>query len=147
MESNRADELTIIAEMRAAAADRLVTPWWYHPVLGALLGVYLVAFSLGGTVVRLVALVLFGAACAALVDVYRRSTGVWVNGLDAGPAGRWAKGLGLAVLVLMVVSGSLAYWTGLVWPVLGIAVVVFALTVVLGRRFDEALRAQLRAGA
>ena len=140
------DPLAMIAEARAAAADRLVTPWWYHPVLGLLVAGYVVAFSLGDTLVRSIALLVFLAGVTGLVRAYRRLTGVWLAGHEAGRASRWAYAMGATIGVLMVVSLVIAWTTSLTWPTWVIAAVVGVAMVVLGRRFDVALRAQLRAG-
>ena len=147
MESQYTEQLAVIADTRAAVADRLITPWWYHPILGLLLAGYVVAISLGSTVVKAVAVVLFVVACGALARTYRRLTGVWISGFEAGRAGRWAKGLGGLVAVVTLTAWATAYWANLTWPVWCLAVAAFVGTVVLGRRFDTALRAQLRAGA
>ncbi len=148
MENQHSDQLAIIAQARAAVADRLTTPWWYHPILGLLLAGYIVAVSLGSTAVKAIAIVLFLAACGALAGAYRRLTGIWISGLDArGRAARWARALGVLVAAAMVTSWSVSYWTELTWPVWCLAAVAFAGAVFLGRRFDTALRAQLRAGA
>jgi hypothetical protein len=140
-------DLDLIASARAAVADRLVTPAWYHPILGLLVAGYIVALSLGGTVVRSLAIVLFITACGALAGAYRRRTGVWVSGFKAGRASRWAVALGLLIGGLTMTGLFIGFgWfgsTGLVWL---LAAVGFVATIVLGRRFDVALRSQLRAG-
>ena len=141
------EQLSIITEARAAVADRLITPWWYHPILGLLVVGYLVGISLGGTTVRLITAVLFAIGCGLLVRTYRHLTGVWASGVNAGRAIRWARALAAVVVVCLTVSWGIAYWTELTWPVWCLAVVVFIGTISLGRRFDTALRAQLRAGA
>ena len=147
MENEAAEQLAAIAEARSSVADRLVTPWWYHPILGLLFAGYLVGLSLGSNPVRFVTVVLFFAGCAALAYVYRRMTGVWVSGFEAGRAGRWATGIAVLVGATILTAWSVAEYTALRWPVWTLAVVVFVGSVVLGRRFDSALRAQLRAGA
>jgi hypothetical protein len=146
MESKSDDPLAMITEARATVADRLTTPWWYHPILGLLLASYVVAVGLGSTLVKALAVVLLIAACGALASTYRRLTGVWISGFEAGRAGRWAKALGGLVGAVTVVAWIVASWTELSWPAWGLAAVAFVSTVVLGRRFDTALRAQLRAG-
>lgn len=146
-EDQASDALTVIGEARAAAADRLVTPWWYHPILGFLVSAYVIGFSLGNTLVRAVSLVLFLGGCLLLVRAYRRLTGVWISGFDAGPASRWAWILGGATATAMLGSLIIAWTTSLVWPTWCIAVAAGVGVVIVGRRFDVALRAQLRAGA
>jgi hypothetical protein len=95
----------------------------------------------------LIAAALFGLACGALMEIYRRVTGVWISGYGAGRASRWAIALGTLMVAAMAASYSIVSWTELTWPVWCLAAVVLVATVVLGRRFDTALRAQLRAGA
>lgn len=63
---------------RSAAARRVGTPWWFHPLLGAALAVSLAALSLRGPAVAVV-LVLSVAAQGALYALYQRLTGLWVN--------------------------------------------------------------------
>jgi hypothetical protein len=147
MESNAAEPLVIINEARAALADRLITPWWYHPILGLLLVGYVAGIGLGNTAVRSLAAMLFVVGCLTLARAYRRLTGVWVSGFAAGRASRWAIALGVLVGVTAVAAWSIGYWTQLAWPVWCLAAVAFIGAVVLGRQFDVALRAQLRAAA
>lgn len=148
MENEAAANLAVIAQARAAVADRLITPWWYHPVFGLLLAGYVLGVSLGTTPVRLIVALLFMAACLALAVAYRKLTGVWVSGLDAGGrAGWWAKALGVFLGVVAGAGWAVTHWTDLTWPAYCLAAVALAGGVVLGRRFDAALRAQLRAGA
>ena len=141
------EALTAIAEARAAAADTLVTPWWYHPILGLLLGAHVVVFSLGTMLIQAVGLVLFLAGLALLVRAYRRLTGVWISGFDAGRASRWAYAIGGVTGLLLLASWIVVRTTSLVWPTWGLAALLCVGVVILGRRFDLALRAQLRAGA
>jgi hypothetical protein len=148
MENEIDDRLAIVSDARAAVADRLMTPWWYHLILGLLVSAYVVALSLGSVLVKGVTLVLFVGACGLLARTYRRMTGVWVSGFDVGGrAGRWASALGILVGVLTGAAWGIAYWTELRWPVWCLAAVALAAVVILGRRFDVSLRAQLRAGA
>ncbi len=142
-----AEALTTIADSRAAAADRLVTPWWYHPVLGLLVAGYVVALSFGGTIVRIVAVVLFMAGTWFLVRTYARVAGVWISGFEAGRASRWAYTMGGVMAAGLLASLVIAETTSLVWPTWCIAALLFLAVVLLGRRFDVALRAELRSGA
>ncbi len=138
--------LAMIHEARVAAAARFVTPWWYHPVLGLILGCYLVVWTLSGTLLRLVATIVLLGCVSVLVQVYKRITGVWVNGMKAGRASRWAYLLG-GVYVLALVGSILVHsTTDMVWPVIASGVVLLLGTVLIGRQFDEAFRAQLREG-
>jgi hypothetical protein len=147
MENDPAAQLALVADARRNLADRLITPWWYHPALGAMLALYVVAFAFGSTIVRAATLVLFLAGCALLARAYRRLTGVWVSGFDAGPARRWAYALGGTIAALMLGGWLIAWLTDLVWPVWLAAAVLWVATVLLGRRFDAVLRADLRGSA
>ena len=147
MENHDVDPMTVIAEARAAVADRLVTPWWYHPILGLLLAGYVVGLSFGGTLFRAITVVVFVLACFALMQAYRRLTGVWISGFEAGRASRWAQALSALAVVTLGAGWGIAYVSDLAWPVWVLAAVAFIGTIVLGRQFDIALRAQLRAGA
>jgi len=70
--------LTEVKAGRSAAARRVTTPWWFHPLLGAALAAMLAALSLRGPAVAVV-LVLALVAQVALYALYRRLTGLWVN--------------------------------------------------------------------
>ncbi|MDF1703848.1 MAG: hypothetical protein P1U38_03675 [Aeromicrobium sp.] len=136
--------LEVVAAARCAAADRLVTPWWYHPVLGALFAGYAVSIALGDTWVLLGGIVVFFAGLALLVSAYRRKTGIWLSGHQNGPASRWAGAMGV-VGALGIVGAILLSYTGVsdawVWAV---AVAMGVAIVPIGRTYDRVLRADLR---
>lgn len=129
---------------RASAADRLVTPWWYHPVLGLLAAVFVVAMTIGGTWVMVVVVVVYFAGLGVLMGAYKKQTGLWINGLTAGKATWWT----LPLVVIMVAGMGAAYYLhagkGLDWPAWLAGAVVFVAVNVFGRLFDRALRADLR---
>ena len=97
--------MAAIAQARAAAADRLVTPWWYHPVLGLLCAAYVAAVSFGSTVWRAVAVALFALGCGALARAYQRLTGVWSSGFHPGRSRRWA--IATAITLVLTLGGGL----------------------------------------
>lgn len=136
--------LKAVADARRAAADRLVTPWWYHPILGALFAGYAVTIALGNAWVLLAGLVVFFAGLALLVGAYRRRTGIWLSGFEAGGATKWAYlmgvvgGLGIVAAVLLSYTDMSDAW---VWAV---AVVMGAAIIPIGRTYDRELRADLR---
>jgi hypothetical protein len=139
-----ADALGLVGETRGQLADRLVTPWWYHPALGLSLALLIASWSTHDGWLVLTAVGIYVAALVGLPRLYRRVTGVWVNGLVQRRARRWAVALGWTGAVGLVL-GIAASWRDGLWP-LGVAsaVAVFVLTLVFGRRFDEELRAELR---
>ena len=138
------EQLAAIAQARADLADRLVTPWWYHPVLGLLFGAYVVVVGLANTILRSLAVVFFLFFAWLLMSAYRRMTGVWVNSTMPGPARRWAIAMGLISGVIVaggIMVGQFADAPWVVWSLGALACVVI---MVLGRRYDTVLRAQLR---
>ena len=149
MESNHIDpsqSLQDIADAQDAAATRLTTPIWYHPILGLLAASYLIAFALGSTKVHSVALIMFLAGIAALIQAYRRSTGMWISGFGAGKASRWAYALS-ALFVASFATAKISYEVAdLQWPTWVAAAAVVVGTIVLGHLFDNAVRKQIRQG-
>ena len=142
--TDAAAALDLVASSRAGLADRLVSPTWYHPCLGAMLGLFSASYALHSPAATVVALALFLAGALLMVRAYRRATGVFVNGLRAGAASRWA-GAGGALSAATILAG-VALDRGLDWRWAPVAagVVAGVVTVVMGNRFDEALRTQLR---
>jgi hypothetical protein len=136
--------LHLVTASRAEVADRLITPWWYHPALGLLVAGVVAAPAARSLVVLYGAPLLCALGCAVLATVYSRMTGVWINGFNAGRASRWAVALGVVNAGAIVLGGAVTMafdW----WPVpLVLAVLVVPVTVVLGRQFDAAIRAELR---
>ncbi|WP_344484582.1 hypothetical protein [Glycomyces endophyticus] len=134
---------------RAEIADRLYTPWWYHPILGLLIG-GLVAVA--GSGARLV--IVWGAAAAfalgalLLATAYRRIAGVWADGFTAGPRSRRSAQVAFAVGVVIAGTGAvLGLGFELWWPATVAGAVLAVLTVVWGRHYDTLLRADLREAA
>ena len=141
---DESDPLAAVAAARRAAADRLVTPWWYHPILGGLTVVMMMTVALGEDLTMLVGPAVFFVGIALLVLAYRRQTGVWVGGLDSPAAAPLAAVVGVVVgagLVVSISMGVLGVPAGFIWA---LAAAVFVTIVVLGRRYDEVLRADLR---
>jgi hypothetical protein len=83
-----AAELAALDADRAALADRVVQPWWYDALLGLLVAGFVSSYSTRNAWVVSGALVLLLLGLRGLMAVYRRITGMWVNGLRAGPTHR-----------------------------------------------------------
>ncbi len=141
--------LDAVAESRSDIADRLCTPWWYHPILGVLCG-GLIAVAGSGTPlpVLLGAIAVFGLGVLMLVTVYRRIAGVWVHDHAAGPRAR-RSALAAAVVGIVIAAAGAAFGLGfdLWWPPIAAGALIAVLTVVWGRHFDTLLRAYLRESA
>lgn len=140
-----ADALASVDASRAEIADRLVTPAWYHPTLGVLVGAVLLSAETHSLAVFIGALVVQALGCGVLVGSYRRLTGIWVSGLRRGPAGRVSVALVASLYAVGGLAALLDFGLGVRGAFAAAGVMSFALVVVLGRRFDDALRAELRA--
>jgi hypothetical protein len=93
-----AAELAALDADRAALAERVVQPWWYDALLGLLIAGFIASYSSHNAWVIMGAFLVFIAGIRGLVAIYRRITGMWVNGLRPGPTQR-------AIHVWMVVYG------------------------------------------
>lgn len=142
--SSAHDSLAAVSEARSAAADRIITPWWYHPALGLISAAYLVAASLGSPVVLALAVGLLVGSLAVLTRAYRRLTGIWVWGTAAGRATRWAYAMGATMGAAMIASLIFLNTTSLIWPTYALAAAAGVAIVLMGRRFDDTLRRELR---
>ena len=144
MENQQHDEahaaLAAIDAGRTAAAERLVSPLWYHPLLGILVAGYLAAVTSRSIIVTLVASPIFFAGVFALVSVYKKITGLWISGFNAGRASWWAAAMSVSLLALY----GLAY--AQIWSVWAAAATAFIAVNVFGGLFDRTLRASLRTG-
>lgn len=133
---------------RQAAADRLVTPPWCHPVLGANLAVLVLAAALPLPAGALVLVALASTLVSVtLIRRYQQLTRVWIGPAQAGPRSRrlWAVyalviAAALAVAVLVRAQQLPVGWA---W---GAAAVCLGCTVVLAQRIDATLRDEIRGG-
>lgn len=145
------DALADVAASRTSVADRLITPWWYHPALGAILAAIILVSALDmNDIVRLVVSLACVAGIGALVGAYQRTTGLWVDVRNLGPTSlRWW--LAYLVVIAVLLGTALAPTFSDVrlptWAAIALTVVTFLVTVVLGRRIDEAMRTDIRSGA
>lgn len=141
--------LRTVERSRSEAADRLITPWWYHPALGVLVGGCIAAVLSGVHISVLMGLfALYFLGLYALVRAYRHLTGMWVSSVAYGPrARRSATRWGIAVVALALVGAvfGIGFEIGWVAPAVGLVIAVW--TAVWGRRFDRVMRAELREAA
>lgn len=126
----------------ARLAERLVTPGWYHPVLGAIVALIVCTQALPSPAsVAFLPVALF--ALPALVLVYRRRYGLWV-GRPAGPRSKRLLGTMVVLFLLCFGAALVVKFTAVAYAwVLLPAGVGFVASVVLGRRYDDALRQEL----
>ncbi len=135
------------ADARERSAARTVTPWWYHPTIGLALVLIVV-----GVAVAPEAQIVFWALASIALSLaasfaYRRLTGIWVGPAQTGPRSRpvWIA-FAATLLAALGAAGAIRVTEGPPWLTALLAVVVFLATVILGRRTDAALRADIRAG-
>ncbi|MGO2540976.1 MAG: hypothetical protein ACTH8J_07490 [Specibacter sp.] len=140
------EALAAIDGARSSAADRLVTPWWYHVVLGLLVAGFVLIYAFGNVPVVLVGIAAYFVGLAILVGAYKNKTGVWISGFRAGAATPWTYALVGVYVTGMIAAILLARLASLDWAAWVAAPVLVVATVVIGRRFDGALRADLRSG-
>jgi cobalamin synthase len=147
MESNevdRADAATQLAALRAsreALADRVMQPWWFSALSGAMLFALLASYAVDSHWVSLVALVLFLAGLYWMASTYRRLTGVWVSpGSSLHVWGTWVP------LVLLVLVPAFALEEALVqrWPMVVAGAVLGVSIALLGRWWSRLYIAELR---
>jgi hypothetical protein len=139
------DALESVRQGRAAAADRLITPLWYHPILGLLEAMLVVAIGLGTQTMFAVAVTVFFLGIAALVTAYKALTGVWISGTRAGNAS-WLAWLAGAMMAASLGGAAIVRndHVGPSWLVWVLAAAAFAGIVVVGPLFDRAVRRELR---
>lgn len=147
-ESIQAEQaLESITAARSDLADRLVTPWFYYPVLAVLMAGMVLVYGLDrfrDSPLRVLFAFVVIVASLALVQVYARMTGVQV-GRPTGPRSRWmlalfSVGLVGPLLWLVITEQDRPV-------VLALAVFVLVFTIVCGKAYDASLRADLRDGA
>ncbi|WP_336706671.1 hypothetical protein [Oerskovia sp. USHLN155] len=132
--SLRADDATL--------AERLVTPRWYYPLLGAIVAVIIVSQALPSPA-SLILLPVAILALPALVVVHRRRHGLWFS-LPAGPRSRRVYRIMMMILVPCFVAMVVVKVTPVPYGwVLLPAAVGLVTPLVLGPRYDELFRQEL----
>ena len=141
-EAEARDALKQLQDDGSRLATRVVTPWWYHPVLGASMAALVGSQALPGA--ASIWMVAVGVAMPPILAItYARRYGV-VSSRSTGPR---AKRLLLTLLVIVALAfvGSLVvrFVAFSAWWGLAAAVAAFVATILLGRRYDDALRDEL----
>ena len=149
MERNESSstELAAVSASRRKLAERIYTPWWYHPALGALAG--LLVLASGGSIgygLVVMPLILLGAFGLSLL--HRHLSGVELRGPTAPDGGRRGRVVLTIFVISLVVCGAFAYLLarelGLSWAPWALAAVALTTTITAGRAYDGSIRAQLR---
>jgi hypothetical protein len=126
----------------ARLAGRVITPGWYHPILGVIVAVMISGIATPGAMgFGLIVLGIVGVP--VLARAYMRRAGVWIS-RAAGPVTRQLQRVLLAVyMVLFGAALALRLTEASPWWVLLPAASGFLLTWVAGRRYDRELRREL----
>ena len=126
-------------------AERIVTPAWYHPVLGLIVAVLVVSQALPGAY-SLLLMVPTLIALPILAITYNQKYGFSLT----RPTGTRSKRLLYAmitILVLALIAAALIKLNDVaLWWVCIPAVVASTAVFVLGRRYDGALRKEVSEG-
>jgi len=131
-----------IADSPAALAERLTQPRWYYPTLRVLLGFAIASTALSWGPYR-VAPACALAAAWVLPYASGKPTGFSVTGVSLGRPLGWAIVLALVAGGLFVAEVSLRDAWSWVGPVLA-GIVAVPLIIVVGRRYDAAVVADVR---
>lgn len=147
--ADAAASLGLVRATRAHLADLLVTPWWYHPALGSVLGAFLLIQAVEPRATRYLFIVVWGFALEAVRRAYRRHTGVyrsalWMHGFPRGSARREAIAMLCVLCTLFLGAAALEGAAGRGEAPVIAGVLTLPCVVVLGRRLDRALREDLR---
>ncbi|MGY1884677.1 MULTISPECIES: hypothetical protein [unclassified Blastococcus] len=138
-----AAELATLRAQRVALAERVVQPWWYDVLLGVLVFAFLGSYAthnwwlIGG------AGLVFLAGCWGLVTVYRRLTGMWVNGMRPGPTQR-ATTVWFWCCVSWVVAACLDAFLDLPELLLGVSAACGVAVALVSRWWTRIYAAELR---
>jgi hypothetical protein len=142
-----AAELAALGQDRAALAERVVQPWWYDALLGLLVAGFLSSYSTQNVWVISGALFLLLIGIRGLMTLYRRITGVWVNGLRRGPTQRaitvWFMVYGVVVAAAAVVEFLLDVRGAMVVGGIVVGVAIFFISRWWTRIYVAELRGEL----
>lgn len=143
---NAAEALDAVAESRGRAAARIHTPGWFYPLIGVLSVAACATFLLESADVRRTLLFLV-VIVAVLLMVYQQRLHGSVNTTARGPRTRRLAVVFMLVVVGVVGVAALIDWVNAHWAytaVVGLATIL--VTTVVGRRYDAALRDEIRQG-
>jgi len=136
------DALSGLGDDRARLANRVITPWWYHPIYAVILVVLVCSQALPG-VWSLPVILGAVVALTVLRTTYDRKYGISID----KPQGALTRTLLAAVIVILVASmiavRVMQQTATSLWWILVPSAVTAAAAVALGRCYDAALRREL----
>lgn len=136
------DALNALGDDRTRFADRITIPGWYHPTVAALTAAAAIAPALPepwALAVPAVFVILIGA-----LPVFTRRGGIAMSVRPTGRATRLILSLQVGtLLVFMVASAAVRVFDLGWWWIAPIAIIVFVVMLLLGRRYDRAQHTEL----
>jgi hypothetical protein len=130
---------------RAALAERVRSPWWYHLVLGVIVAAFAASPAVESTSTRSMLVTFACVGLVFLVLAYRRVTGFSVS-RAAGPRSRARVVAVLVAVALLFLASMVLAATGAVAWVLAVAAAAFLAVLVGGRDYDRVYGEELRRG-
>lgn len=138
------DALNALDDDRARFAGRITTPGWYHPTVAGLTAAAAIAPALPepwALAVPAVFVIFIG-----VLPVFTRRGGIAMSVRPTGRATRVLLSLQVGtLLVFMVASAAVRVLDLGWWWIAPIAIIVFALVLLFGRRYDRAQHTELLA--
>jgi hypothetical protein len=139
-----AAELAALDADRAALAERAVQPWWYDALLGLLVAGFVASYSARNAWVTLGAFLVLALGLRGLMAVYRRITGMWVNGLRPGPTQRAVTVWFVVYAVVLAAAAVVEFGLGIRGAMVVAGIVVGIALAVISQWWTRIYVAELR---
>jgi hypothetical protein len=140
--------LDSVADVRGNMASQVTTPVWYQTLLGLSFGFAFAAGSFSWSLIPYGVIIGILLVPTVATMVVRRQKGVTIDRYLSTPgAKRLSMRYSLLFVVLLAAGIALQWGVGLRWAMAVCGLLVFALTVVMGRRIEAALVRDIRSGA
>ncbi|MFD5734587.1 hypothetical protein ACFWIY_17375 [Streptomyces sioyaensis] len=137
-----------VSAARTRVADRITSPWWYHPGIGLSLAFAFASPSIDWDLIPYGVILGVGLIPMFLAFLLKRSTGVGVDHYMAtGGTRRLSMRYSLLLAGLIVTGGVLQWAVGLRWAMAACGVAAFLLTAFTGHRIEQALHRDVRDSA
>ncbi|WP_116114862.1 hypothetical protein [Austwickia chelonae] len=142
--------LDLAQDARNRLANRVTTPWWYHPALSlffvlACLGIGLPKEAVGDDVSTIMT-VLSCAGSLTIMSVYRRITGLWIQRTTGPRTHKLLVGFAVVVTISLIFSAANRLWLDSWWVLVALSIGALIAVPPFGRHYDNVLRSELRAG-
>jgi hypothetical protein len=129
------------------AAARLTSPDWYHPALGLSFAFAFASPSISWTLIPYGVILGLLLVPMVLTMIVGHRSGISADRYLSTPGAHRLSMVYSLLLVLLVAAGIALQWgADLRWAMAGCAVVVFVLTIGMGRSIETALARDVRIG-